>query len=338
MSPLLVRPAGPADFEALWELAVMSGSGFTSLPEHEPTLQARLECSADSFSGRLAPLESWYTLMLEDASTGEIDGVAGVKAAVGLKRPFFSFRVITLAQSSPTTGARFDHKALVLVNECAGWTEVGSLFLKPSKRKSGGGRLLALSRYLLIGAEPQRFSEHVLAELRGWFEPDGACPFWENLACKFFRMPFADADRMSAATDGQFILDLAPRHPIYLELLPDAVRDVVGAVHAEGEAARAMLEREGFRPTGLIDIFDGGPTVACPRDQIRTVRESLRLRAQLALEVDAPAVLVSTDTVAGFRATRAPVVVDGDLAVLPAWAAELLGVRDDDAVRVRLGA
>ena len=84
---------------------------------------------------------------------------------MGLKRPFFSFRVVTLAQSSPTLDMRFDHQALVLVNECAGWSEVGSLFLRPEKRKGGAGRLLAQSRYMLIGLEPQRFAEMVLAEL-----------------------------------------------------------------------------------------------------------------------------------------------------------------------------
>ena len=128
--------------------------------------------------------------MVGTQPTGAIDGVAGVKASVGLKRPFFSFRVVTLAQSSPTLELRFDHQALVLVNECAGWSEVGSLFLRPEKRKGGAGRLLAQSRYMLIGAEPELFNENGLAELRGVFTPDGACPFWDHVAHKFFPMDF----------------------------------------------------------------------------------------------------------------------------------------------------
>ncbi len=335
MNPLLVRPAGPADYEALHEMAVLSGSGFTSHPDHEPTLRARLDCSEASFAGALAPLESWYTLMLEDAVTGEIDGVAGVKAAVGLKRPFFSFRVITLAQSSPTTGARFDHHALVLVNECAGWSEVGSLFLKPDKRKTGGGRLLALSRYLLIGCEPERFSEQVLAELRGWFEPNGACPFWEHVACKFFRMPFADADRMSAATDGQFILDLAPRHPIYLELLPLAACDAVGRVHDEGAPAHAMLLSEGFRFQGLVDIFDGGPTVVCQRDDIRTIRETRRMPVEIGDPGEARVALLSTDHVTDFRAVRERAALDEGVARISAEAAQALRVKSGEIIRVK---
>jgi arginine N-succinyltransferase len=35
-----------------------------------------------------------------------------------------------------------------------------------------------------------------------------------------------------------------------------------------------MLEGEGFVFDRYIDIFDGGPTVVAPTDQIRTVREA----------------------------------------------------------------
>jgi arginine N-succinyltransferase len=328
----VVRPAGPADFDALMELAVLSGPGFTSLPEDEPTLRERLEISRASFSGDLNPLECWYTLMLEDADTGAIDGVAGVKAAVGLKRPFFSFRVVTLAQYSQQLQLRYDHRSLVLVNECAGWSEVGSLFVKPEKRQGGAGRLLAQSRYQLIAADPQRFSEMVLAELRGWFDDDGGCPFWDNVTSTFFHIPFGEADRMSASTDGQFILDL---DPIYVELLPEAARQAIGRVHREGEAARALLEREGFREIGLVDIFDAGPTVACRRDEIRSVRESLRGRVEIVEAPEGPPQLIATQSVADFRATRAPVVLDDERAYVSADTAERLHAKPGDEIRVK---
>jgi arginine N-succinyltransferase len=332
---LVVRPAGPQDFDTLMELAFLSGRGFTSLPADERTLRERLEASAASFTGAIAPLEAWYTLMLEDAHTGAVGGVAGVKGSVGVKRPFFSFRVVTLAQSSSILGMRFDHQALVLVNECGGWSEVGSLFLRPEWRKGGAGRLLAQSRYMLIASDPTRFAEMVLSELRGWFEPDGSCPFYECLASKFFRLPFDEADLMSASTDGQFILDLAPRHPIYLELLPERVRNVVGVVHTDGQAALSMLQAEGFRYQGLIDIFDAGPTVACARDDIRTVRDSKVRNVRLAPEVDGPMALVSTTDIERFRAVRAPAVVDEEYVSLSWAAAEALGVRQGHSVRVR---
>ena len=332
---LVVRPAVPADYDALMDLAVLSGRGFTSLPEDEPTLRSRLELSKASFAGEVAPPEAWYTLMLEDAATGAVEGVAGVKASVGLKRPFFSFRVVTLAQSSPTLEMRFDHQALVLVNECAGWSEVGSLFLRPEKRKGGAGRLLAQSRYMLIGIEPQRFAEMVLAELRGWFDDDGVCPFWEHVAHKFFRLEFDEADLMSASTNGQFILDLSPRHPIYTGLLPEAAARSIGRVHRDGEAARTMLEREGFRYQGLVDLFDAGPTMGAPRDEIRTVKEARRLTVRLGEDAFGEEALVSTGEIGRFRAVRAPVLVDHEHAVLSREAAEVLGVREGESVKVK---
>ena len=333
---LVVRPAGPADLDHLLELAILSGPGFTSLPEDADQLAERLELGRDSFSGKLAPQDCWYTLMLEESDTGDVDGVGSVKAAVGLKRPFFSFRLVNNTQSSPFLGVKLDHQTLVLVNECTGWTEVGSLFLKADRRKGGAGRLLSQSRYMLIGAQPDLFADNVLAELRGVFTPDGACPFWDHVAHKFFPMDFDDADRMTGSTDKQFILDLSPRHPIYVELLPEPARAVIGKVHPQGVPAMALLESEGFRANGLVDIFDAGPTVSCGRDNIRTVRDARRLTARIAEEVEAelPA-LISTDSVAAFRAVRQKAVVEGETVTLARETADALKVRSGDTVRVK---
>jgi arginine N-succinyltransferase len=333
---LVVRPAGPADLDFLLELAILSGPGFTSLPEDPDQLAERLDVSRDSFAGRLEPQQRWYTLMLEESDTSDVDGVGSVKAAVGLNRPFFSFRLVNNTQSSPSLGVKLDHQTLVLVNECTGWSEVGSLFLKADRRKGGAGRLLSQSRYMLIGAEPALFNENVLAELRGVFTPDGACPFWDHVAHKFFPMEFDDADRMTGSTDKQFILDLSPRHPIYVELLPEPARAVIGKVHPQGVPAMALLESEGFRPNGLVDIFDGGPTVSCGRDNIRTVRDARRLTVAVADEVEAelPA-LISTDSIAAFRAVRQKVAVDGESVVLSRETADALKVRAGDTVRVK---
>ena len=333
---LVVRPAGPADLDHLLELAILSGPGFTSLPEDPDQLTERLDLSRDSFAGTFAPKQCWYTLMLEETDTGDVDGIASVKAAVGLNRPFFSFRVNTNASSSPSLDIKLEHQTLQLVNECSGWTEVGSLFLKADRRKGGAGRLLSQSRYMLIGTQPDLFAETVLAELRGVFTPDGACPFWDHVAHKFFPMPFDEADMMTGSTDKQFILDLAPRHPIYVELLPEPARAVIGKVHPQGVPAMALLESEGFRPNGLVDIFDAGPTVTCSRDHIRTVRDARQLTVAIADEVEAelPS-LISTDAVSGFRAVRAKVGLDGQTANLTSDVADALRIKAGDTVRVK---
>ena len=333
---LVVRPAAPADLNHLLELAILSGPGFTSLPEDPDQLAERLDLSRDSFNGALPPKARWYTVMLEETDTGDVDGLASVKAAVGLNRPFFSFRVVSNTSSSPSLDIRLEHQTLVLVNECTGWSEVGSLFLKADRRKGGAGRLLSQSRYMLIGAQPELFAETVLAELRGVFTPDGACPFWDHVAHKFFPMPFDEADMMTGSTDKQFILDLAPRHPIYIDLLPEPARAVIGKVHPQGVPAMALLESEGFRPNGLVDIFDAGPTVACGRDNIRTVRDARRMTVAIAAEVEAelPS-LISTDSVEAFRAVRQRAALDGDVANLSAETADALKIKAGETVQVK---
>lgn len=333
---LVVRPAGPADLDHLLELAILSGPGFTSLPEDPDQLSERLDLSRDSFTGAVPAEQAWYTLMLEESDTGDVDGVGSVKATVGLKRPFFSFRVQNTTQSSPSLGVRLDHQTLKIVNECTGWSEVGSLFLKADRRKGGAGRLLSQSRYMLIGAQPDLFADTVLAELRGVFTPDGACPFWDHVAHKFFPMEFDEADRMTGSTDKQFILDLAPREPIYVELLPEPARAVIGKVHPQGVPAMALLESEGFRPNGLVDIFDAGPTVTCRRDDIRTVRDARALTVRIVDQPDAelPA-LISTAGVANFRAVRQKAAIEADHAHIDRETAAALKVRDGDLIRVK---
>jgi arginine N-succinyltransferase len=331
---LVVRPAGEADIEALMDLAYLSGRGFTSLPEDRQVLSERLALSDASFAGAVTPQEAWYTLMIEDLATGTIAGVAGVRAAVGLQRPHFSFRVMTLAQYSSATKTRFDHQALVLVNECGGWTEVGSLFVRPEYRKSGAGGLLARARYLLIATDPGKFGETVMAELRGRFDAEDRSPFWEGVGYKFFRIPFEDADRMITSTDGQFILDLAPRHPIYAELIDPAASEAIGAVHQDGEAALALLEREGFTRSLLIDMFDGGPTVTCPRDTIATIRNAVPWTSKIGNVPEVAPMLVAPDSIAKFRAVRAPVVLGEGVARISEESAAALGIAAGETLLV----
>jgi arginine N-succinyltransferase len=188
---------------------------------------------------------------------------------------------------------------------------------------------------MLIGAEPLRFSDTVMAELRGWFAPDGTCPSGKGVASKFFRLPFDEADRMVMSTDGQFILDLAPRHPIYVELIDrsGAGRDRPGPYRGRGRAGNARAR--GLSRSGLIDIFDGGPTYSVPRDSIRTIDRSDTLPVAGGDPEDAPERLVSTTSIEGFRATRARVRIYADKAVLDTGAIDALQLKPGEMVRVR---
>ena len=275
-SPYVLRPATLADFDEFYAMAVESGPGFTSLPVDEEILRQNLSKAEQSFAGTLEqPEYGKYLMMLEDLETGSLAGCSAVKAGVGIKSPFFNYRIITLAQASQEAGRRFDMDALILTNEFVGCTEVGTLFLRPQHRGAGGlGRLLAQARYLLMATRPHWFGEKVIAELRGVVSHDGDTPFWECLGRHFFKMSFPEADMLSATTDNQFIVDLMPKYPIYVDLLPDEAREVIGRCHNDGVPAFKLLEWEGFNFERVVDIFDGGPIMQVNRDMVRTTRES----------------------------------------------------------------
>ena len=266
---LVARPATTADFDDLVALANKAGPGFTSLAVGEGALRRRLEKSEKSFSGKtdISP-NHVYLLMLEDSKAGKVCGMSAIKAQIGLRDPFFNFRILKIAQRSKVTHSRFDMEVLILVNEYAGATEVGSLYVTPDMRGTGAGRLISQARYMLMAADPDRFANRVISELRGHVDETGYSPFWEAIGRKFFQMDFNEADHISAEQDNQFILDLMPKYPIYAALLPDEAQAVMGQTHPAGEGARRYLEGEGFRYNGVIDIFDGGPSVSAPRDDI----------------------------------------------------------------------
>ena len=274
-----IRAARPSDARALYDLAKLTGGGFTNLPADKATLEAKLERSEAGFtrSGE-APADDLYVFMLEDYETKAIRGTCQVFGQVGADRPFYSYRLSTLTQRSEELDRIFRNQTLSLTTDLEGSSEVGGLFLHPHERAGGLGMLLARSRYLFIKQHRPRFGGRVLAELRGVMDQGGNSPFWDALAGRFFGMSFPEADEFNAVHGTQFIADLMPKTPIYVAMLPESARAVMGQPHPTGRAALKMLENEGFVWDYFIDIFDGGPTVTAATDAIHTVRDAEWLR------------------------------------------------------------
>lgn len=270
-----VRPAQAEDFAAIYEMAKLTGGGFTNLPPDRQTLVGKLARSADSFSREKDEQGGdLYMFVLEDPETRKIRGTCQIFGQVGVIQPFYSYHISTLTQVSPELGKTFRNQRLSLTTDLEGSSEVGGLFLHPKQRAGGWGALLARSRYLFIKLHRMRFGDRTLAELRGVMDETGNAPFWDALAGKFFGMSFPEADEFNAVHGTRFIADLMPRSPVYVALLTDEARSAIGQPHPSGRAALRMLEEEGFSYDRYIDIFDGGPTVTVSTDRIRTVRES----------------------------------------------------------------
>ena len=270
-----IRAARESDYPALYEMAKLTGGGFTNLPADKTTLQNKLARAAEGFdrSGENQS-DDLYLFMLEDFDSKAIRGTCQIFGEVGRDRPFYSYRMSTLTQKSEELGRIFRNQTLSLCTDLEGSSEVGGLFLHPHERAGGLGMLLARSRYLFIKQHRPRFGSRVLAELRGVMDPAGHSPFWDALAGRFFGMTFPEADEFNAVHGTQFIADLMPNAPIYVNMLPESAKAVIGQPHPTGRAALKMLQAEGFVWECYIDIFDGGPTVTAPTDQIRTVREA----------------------------------------------------------------
>ena len=327
-----VRAARGADLPALMDLARLTGGGFTNLPPDEAALAERLALS-DASLARIeeAPDDELYILLLEQTVTGRIGGCGMVFSRIGARWPFYSYKIGVLNQTSKALERTFSLPFLNLVTDHDGASEVGGLFLHPDLRTGGLGHLLARSRYLFVAQHRARFGDRMLAELRGVLDDDGSSPFWEAIGAKFFGMAFTDADRFNAVHGNQFIADLMPKHPIYIALLPEAARAVIGQPHPKGRPALAMLMAEGFHYDNYVDIFDGGPTVTARTDSLRTIRDAkvMSIERLCPTGTGFARSLIASGQLADFRAWIGHV---GD-AALPAGEAAAMGVGVEDEVR-----
>ena len=273
LADAVIRPATDDDLPALYEMAKLTGGGFTNLPPDRGALRAKLERSAAAFATeRDEPGDDLFVLMLEQG--GRALGTCQIFALVGQSTPFYSYRLSTLTQQSRELDRTIRAEMLTLTTDLEGSSEVGGLFLHPSARAGGFGALLARSRYLFIRQHRARFADWLLAELRGLIDDKGDSAFWDGLAGRFFEMDFAEADRFNGTNGHQFIADLMPKHPVYTALLPEAARSAIGRPHPSGRPAMRMLEAEGFTHEEYVDIFDGGPTMLARTADVATVRDA----------------------------------------------------------------
>ena len=330
-----VRPANNGDFEAIYEMAKLTGGGFTNLPPDRGALVDKLIRSEKAFETEAdEPTDELFLMVLENVDTGQIRGTCQIFGMVGQNAPFYSYRVGTLTQTSKALGKTFRNEMLNLTTDLEGASEVGGLFLHPGERAGGLGLLLARSRYLFIKQHRSRFARRVIAELRGVIDEAGGSPFWDSVAGRFFGMDFQQADEFNAMHGTQFIADLMPKTPIYTVMLTDNARHVMGTPHPSGRAAMKMLEREGFQYDCYVDIFDGGPTMIAQTDQIRTIREARDyVLAEVTDETEsAQHSMLAAGKLQSFATTYGYLQVDPDgTAFLDRQSASALGIKPGDS-------
>lgn len=339
MAHFRIRAAAASDLQHLYEMAKLTGGGFTNLPADKASLGAKLERSTAAFArGSESDVSAFepgelFVLILENVDTGEVRGTCQLFTAVGQTWPFYSYRMTTLTQHSKELNRTFRAEMLSLVTDLEGASEVGGLFLHPGERAGGLGMLLARSRYLFIAMHRRRFADRILAELRGIIDERGGSPFWDGVAGRFFGMGFQEADYFNAINGHQFIADLMPKHPVYVAMLPETTRTAIGLPHPSGRAAMRMLEGEGFHYDGFIDIFDGGPTMTARTDKVESIANAKAVRVVNVCQLTGGAkALVATGHLTRFRCAFATIAPDDDGIALDPEAAAALDVGVADTV------
>ncbi|QDU75659.1 Arginine N-succinyltransferase [Bremerella volcania] len=333
---MLIRPVEERDLDQLHELAQLTKYGLTTLPKDRAVFEKRVRQSLRAFEdlNDADPQGQLYLFVMEDTSLHKVVGTCGIVSKVGGFKPFYAFRLETEIQESKTLGSKHQHRVLHLFKNHDGPTEIGSLFLHPDFRGGGNGRVLSLSRFLFIAEYPKLFEQEVIAEMRGVVDEAGHSPFWEALGVHFFGIDFPNADMLSLINK-DFIEELIPRHPVYLDLLSPEAQASVAEVHPNTVPARRLLESEGFAYHDMVDIFEAGPVLHCPQDEIRTVKQSRVLTVVSivsSLEKDALMAVVSAKD-GYFRTSGGKISETRDGLVLESQLAEDLKVSVGQSVR-----
>lgn len=326
-----IRPAALKDLETIISFSEKAGIGITSLPRTRELLEAKLAESEKLFHETSThPPEHLYLFCLE--FEGQVVGMSGIISRIGTDHPFFVYHLISETHFSSYLQREVTTDALHFIQAQKQPTEIGSLFLSKEFRHKHFGQLLSLSRFLFIANFRSRFSDIVIAEMRG-INRNGYSPFWDAIGRPFFQIEFPQADLLRS-TYPKSIEELFPKYPIYPALLSEEARACIGQVHTETAPAKKILEKQGFKMSAYVDIFDAGPHLFAPTDQIATLKESHTVKLkEIRNSVSTSELRLITNTKLQFRACVASCQIENGEATIPKSAAEVLNVEIGETLR-----
>jgi arginine N-succinyltransferase len=248
-----IRPIRDSDLKAILELIPFTGLGLTSLPKDKTLLKSHVHKGAETFLKELP--DPFYFFVLEDEDTLEIVGTAGINSHTSNLKYF-----------------KQEGNILKQIQDKEGPTEICALFLHPKARKEGLGKLLSLSRFHFIAAFPERISNQVFAILRGFIDEQGDSPFWDAIGRHYIPISFEQLTNEREVNEAAVLAKIP--EVIAIDSLPENAQKVIGEPHVDGEIALEMLIKQGFKKTGEVDIYEGGPRVMANTADIKTVQES----------------------------------------------------------------
>ena len=271
----IIRPIQKNDLTDLCYLAKKSGIGFTSLPESRTYLANKVKRSIESFEKSDSEITSeYYMFALEHLPSKKVIGVSAIESNVGSEELFYHYKIGKLTKASKNPVIRKEHQILSISSDLSNSTEVCTLFLLPEHRHKFLGKLLSKSRFLFLKQFKNRFQNKIIAEMRGVSNEEGVSPFWESIGKHFIGLEFPEADYIKGCGHTEFITNLIPENRVYTCLLPKDAQESLGKVHKLTEPAKKLLEQEGFKFKGYIDLFDAGPALHANLNNIKSIKNS----------------------------------------------------------------
>lgn len=270
---IIIRPIKRQDIEVFAEFSFEALLGMTNLPRNRDKLLENIIYSENNFIKQIETAgDEEYYFVLEDLTTGRIGGTCGILAQC-TKSFHYCYRIESIPSHSKNVSTPKEFKILNVVPNAYQASEICALYLQPSFRHSGLGRLLSLSRFLFIAAQPQRFRNTIIAEMRGYIDQRQISPFWEGIGRHFCNYSFVEL-MAQIESDHSFVPEILPQFPIYISLLPKETQDAIGKTHDTTKPAYQMLLQENFSFNGEVDIFEGGPILSAPASEIRSIKNS----------------------------------------------------------------
>lgn len=277
---IIIRPIKIKDLNTFSDFSHESLLGITTLPRDPDKLRQKIAHSETSFLHEIQkPGHEEYYFVLEDLTTGRIGGICGIMAQSSRNLTYF-YKIEKAHTHAKHISAPKEIKILHVVTNPCNSSEVCSLYLQPTFRHGGQGRLLSLSRFLFIAAHSVRFEKKFIAEIRGFVDQRQVSPFWDNVGRHFCNLSFVEI-MAQIDLDRTFVSEILPEYPIYIPLLSQEAQAVIGKAHDNSKPALAMLQQENFIFNDEVDIFDAGPHLEVATDNIRTIKNSSIIHARL---------------------------------------------------------
>lgn len=281
---VVIRPVRMDDLKIVCAFGDEVGVGFTFLLNNPIVMTEKIEKSLFSFqeTSKYASKHFFFVMEFCDplSDRKEVIGTCAIDAPYNKKVPFYNYKIVILTQISEKLKKNIQHKILELATDYQNMSQLSTLFLKKAFRGYHHGEFLSRVRCLFIAEFPHFFSDIIFGHMRGLLDENNISLFWESLGHHFFKMSLKEANVIRAAQGDYFIAELMPNYPIYIELFSKKCQEIIAKPHIDTRSALHLLEKEGFKYRGCVDVFDSGPIVEVNKSELRTSLETKVCKVQ----------------------------------------------------------